>query len=216
MSDLGSSNELSPQKTYRMMAAVAVAILLLLSVAIYSLSRLSTAPWSSELEAPAIQSTSRQELPHFEYKEDGKLISPQNLEGHWTLLTFWSFSCPPCLVELPGINQLAQSWSGPELEILTVNSDNGEDLDQAKRFLQEQEITLPTLFDKSGALKTAFGVSEWPRHFLIGPDKGVMWAATGAFKWNDSKVRDQLLKLMERQTEDLEKTQDPQESTSPE
>lgn len=190
------------------MAGAAVAILLLLGVAIYSLSRLSTSPWASHLSPPNLQLSSRQELPHFEYADGEKSLSAQNFEGHWTLLTFWSIACTPCLAEMPALNQLAQGWQGPQFEVVTVNIDEGDNLEQAKRYLSETEIVLPTFFDKQGTLKSAFGVHEYPRHFLIGPDTKIAWSATGAFAWNENSARDRLLKLMERLKMDQEKSQD--------
>ncbi len=193
------------------MAFVAIAIILLLSLAIYSLSRLQTTPWSSRLDNLKIQSTFRKELPQFELKDGEKLINPQHFTGRWTLLTFWSYSCPPCLQEMPSLNQLALSWQGAELEILTVNVDpeKSEDYDLAKRFLQEEEIVLPTVFDHGQVLAKAFDVHEYPRHFLISPEGKLVWDARGAFAWNDQSSRDQLLRLIEQQAP--ESTPDPAE-----
>jgi hypothetical protein len=47
-------------------------------------------------------------------------------------------------------------------------------------------------------------VSDLPQHFLISPDKKIVWQAKGAFKWNDSKARDQLMKLMEDESEKVQ------------
>lgn len=181
------------------MAIVAVAIIGLLSLAIYSLSRMQTKPWSSTLETLKIQSTFRKDLPQFEHKDGEKLINPRHFEGHWTLLTFWSYSCPPCLQEMPALNALALSWQGGELEVLTVNTDpkDSDNFVFAKKFLQEEEIELPTVFDRDQVIAKAFDVTVFPRHFLINPEAKIVWEASGAFAWNDPKARDQLLKLIE-------------------
>jgi thiol-disulfide isomerase/thioredoxin len=182
------------------MAFMAIAIFCLLSVAIYSLSRISSTPWTSLLKTPNIQAGVKQDLPKFEVMTEGKQpINAQYFEEKWTLITFWSFTCAPCMEEMPALNQLALTWQGPEFSVLTVNTDHAEDLDSAKRFLEEQQITLPTVYDQQQVMKNAFGVNEIPRHFLVGPDKKVVWAATGAFRWTEAKARDQLLKLMELQ-----------------
>jgi hypothetical protein len=50
---------------------------------------------------------------------------------------------------------------------------------------------------------------------LISPEKKIVWQAKGAFKWNDAKARDQLMKLMEDESEavqDNSKTGQDQES----
>ena len=128
------------------------------------------------------------------------MLSPERLEGKWTLLTFWSYGCAPCMVEMPGLNAFVLNWQGPELDVLTVNTDeeHTENLEQARLFLQEQSITLPTLFDVRGVVRKAFDVTEYPRHILIDPRGGIRWAASGAFAWNEAHTKDQMLKLMER------------------
>jgi len=211
MSSSDSSNELSPRKTYRLMAGVALAIIMLLGLAIYSLSRMETAPWTSSLAPLQIQTTFRKDLPQFEYVDGNKKLTPQNLGGKWTLMSFWSYSCPPCLAEMPSLNRLALGWQGPELEVLTVNVDdeNSENYELAKRFLQETEISLPTIFDRKKILAKAFEVTEYPRHFLINTEGKIIWEGRGAFEWDQPAARDQLLKLTEQQTP--ETTQDPEE-----
>jgi thiol-disulfide isomerase/thioredoxin len=193
------------------MAGVAVAMICLLGVAIYSLSRLQTAPWTSSLTTPDIQSTLRKNLPQFELRDGEKSLTPQQFEGKWTLLSFWSYSCPPCLEELPALNQLGNNWQGPELQIIAVNTDpsGSENLELAKRFLTEQEITLLTYFDSKGALTGPFEIQEIPRHFLVNPNKQIVWDAKGAFKWNEASARDQLLRAIEPQAP--ESAQDPGE-----
>lgn len=193
------------------MALVAIAIILLLSLAIYSLSRMETAPWTSPLAELQIQGTFRKNLPQFEYTDGNKKLTPQNFEGKWTLLSFWSYSCPPCLEEMPSLNQLALSWSGPEMEVTTVNVDEEktENFELAKAFLQDEEIVLPTIFDKQKVLAKAFAVEVYPKHFLINPKGEIIWEGQGSYKWDSPGARDQLLKLTEQQTP--ETTQDPVE-----
>lgn len=201
-SSSSSSKEPSPRPTYRIMAVLAIAFIALILLAIYSLSRLQTTPWTSPLRDLKIQSSLRKNLPQFEYKDGDIQITPQNFEGKWTLLSFWSYSCPPCLEELPSLNELAMTWSGPDLEVLTVNVDDDKDnnLELAKTFLLDEEIVLPTVFDSKKVLAKAFAVNEYPKHFLISPNKEIIWEASGAFEWHKPSARDQLLKLIEQQS----------------
>ena len=184
------------------MAQVAIAMAVLLTVAIYSLSRLSSPPWASSLRYPSIQGSAGTPVPKFELQNDKKVFKTQNLVGHWTLLSFWSFTCPPCLEEMPALSLLANSWSGPSFEIMTINVDKGEDAEMAKNFLEEEQIAIPTLYDAQEILKKAFAVQEYPRHFLINPEGKIVWSATGAFRWNENKTRDQLLALMSQRPQE--------------
>jgi thiol-disulfide isomerase/thioredoxin len=202
MSSSSSANEPSPGKTYRLMAIFAVAIILLLTVAIYSLSKMETAPWASPLAELRIQDTFRKNLPQFEYMDGNNKLTPQNFQGKWTLLSFWSYSCPPCLAEMPSLNQMALNWSGPELAVVTVNVDdeNSENFELAKSFLQDEGIVLPTIFDKQKILTNAFAVQVYPKHFLINPKGEMIWEAQGSYDWDSSQSRDNLVKLIEQQT----------------
>lgn len=195
------ANESSPQKTYRLMAGVAIAMVFLLSVAIYSLSRLTSAPWTSPLRVPDLTAQPGKGAPDFKITSEGKTFTAADFDEQWTLVSFWSFTCPPCLEELPALNALDQDWSGPELNVLTVNLDTGADLAAARKYLVDTEIALTTIFDEAGVLKKAFGVEEYPRHFMIDPKRQIVWSASGAFKWSDGKTRDQLLKLMAQSPE---------------
>ena len=180
------------------MARVAVAMLILLGLAIYSLSRLSTTPWSRPLSVPSLEISPGTAVPAFQHQANDKLFSPQALLGHWTLLTFWSHTCPPCLLEMPALNQLANNWNGPAFEVLTINVDQDENAELSKRFLEEERLSLPTIYDQQGQLQRAFGVDTFPRHFLINPEAKIVWTAAGAYQWNDNNAIDQLLRLMER------------------
>lgn len=182
------------------MAGMAIAMLALLLGAIFSLSHLTSAPWARSLTPPTITAGEGQRLPNFTFKDEtGKVLNPGRFDGRWTLLTFWSYGCAPCMLELPGLNQFVLNWQGPELDVLTINTDEDqtENLEQARAFLLEQQITLPTVFDGAGVIRRAFEVTEYPRHFVINPEGRILWAASGAYNWNDASARDQLLKLME-------------------
>src|SRR5688572_4778791 len=99
MTSQSASQDSSPQKTYRLMATFAVLIILLLGGAIYSLSRMQTTPWASSLSRPELNLTAGKPLPPFQHSDE-KSLSPAQLSGRWTLLSFWSYSCVPCLEEM--------------------------------------------------------------------------------------------------------------------
>jgi thiol-disulfide isomerase/thioredoxin len=186
------------------MAGLALAAILLIGTVIYSLSQLNGTPESSSLADLSLEPTLRQNLPHFEYSDEGKVLKPENFAGHWTLLTFWAHWCAPCLEEMPSLNSLSQQWQGANFEILTVNVDDpkSEEFEAARRFLSEQDLALPTLFDRKGELQKAFDVKELPRHFLINPQQQIVWQAKGAFQWSDNKARDQLMRVMTEEAEE--------------
>lgn len=202
------------------MAAVALAMILLLGVAIYSLSQLSQAPRTSLLRNPKIEAHAGRPLPAFKHIEGEKSLDSGFFQGRWTLVSFWSYGCIPCLEEIPALNQLALSWQEtPDLNIITINVDESDatNIEQAKEFLSDQQISLPTYYDKNQVLKTAFQVDEIPHQFLVNPAGQIVWDAVGSFKWNTTDTKDQLLKVMatpspgDQGTDSPDSPQDPTE-----
>ena len=192
---------------------MAIIFMGLIAVAIYSLSQMNTGVWTSSLVDPVLHPNQSQELPQIEYSAEGKTLKAQTFEGRWTLITFWAYWCAPCLEEMPGLNALMQNWQGPEFNIITINIDEAgtETYESARQYLTENAVVIPTIFDKTGELKRAFKVESLPQHFLVSPEKKIVWQARGAFKWNESSARDQLLKIME-----LAKAPSDQGSSAPE
>lgn len=180
------------------MAGVALAVMCLIGVAIYSLSQLKETVWTSSLQELSVQAVESRALPDFQFKDGDQTLKPADFHGHWTLLSFWAHWCGPCLEEMPALNQLGEQWQSTALQVLTVNVDDptSESFESARQFLTDNEITLPTFYDRQKVLKNAFGVEELPQHFLINPQGQVVWRAVGAFKWNDPKARDQLVLVM--------------------
>lgn len=190
------------------MAGMAIAMMILLGFAIYNLSRLSSPPWASQLKPLTLNEQPSQDFPQLKGGHVDPSLSTAALQERWTLINFWSFTCAPCLVELPALNQLALGWQGPEFSIVTVNLDEGDAVEQAKRFLLDNEITLTTVYDTDKSLKAAFNVDAYPYHVLVDPSGHVVWSDLGAVRWNDTAARDQLLKRME--LKDTDPVSDPE------
>jgi len=197
------------------MAGMALAAIVLISVVIYSLSQLNSIASSSPLHDLTIQPTLRQNLPHFEYSDEGKTLKPENFAGHWTLMTFWAYYCAPCLEEMPALNQLQQQNADFEITTVNVDEPGSESFEAARHYLSDQQIVLATLFDRKGVLKKAFDVTELPQHFLISPEGKIVWKATGAFKWNEAKARDQLARAMNDDVEDSTEPPGPDSTEAP-
>ncbi len=201
------------------MAGMAIAAIILIGVVIYSLSQLNTTVWTSSLKDLSVKPNLQQNLPHFEYSDESKerILKPESFAGHWTLLTFWAYWCGPCLEEMPALNQLGQQYQGSEFEILTVNVDDpkSENFEAARRFLSEQDIVLASVFDRKGELKKAFAVEDLPQHFLINPKMQIVWKAKGAFKWNEPKARDQLIRAMTEEIQPEDSKEEPSQESSP-
>src|SRR6185437_6339479 len=67
--------------------------------------------------------------PDFSITTDsGKVISARDFGGKVLLLNFWATWCPPCVEEIPSLNNLATQLGPKGLVILGVSVDQNEQL----------------------------------------------------------------------------------------
>jgi thiol-disulfide isomerase/thioredoxin len=105
-----------------------------------------------------------QEAPDFELSDaTGKKWSLRSLRGRPVLLNFWATWCPPCIEEMPSLENLSQRLSD-KLTVLTVSVD--EDWDAVKKFFP-RGTSLSVLLDTSKEIPKKFGTDKYPETFLI-------------------------------------------------
>ncbi|MCW5959841.1 MAG: TlpA family protein disulfide reductase [Pyrinomonadaceae bacterium] len=101
----------------------------------------------------------------------GKSFGPNELIGKVVVLNFWFTSCPPCLKEIPELNNIVDEYSGKDVVFLAFATDKK---DQIEAFIAENpfkynlipEATMLMLRflepDKNGRMETAF-----PTHIVV-------------------------------------------------
>ncbi len=193
----------------RYLQVAAIGALLLIAAVLYTFTHVTRPETPQSFQPVPVSPPYRQKVPHFEWSNGDVHLRSEDLKGSWTLLSFWSYTCAPCLTELPDLDGMNEDWSGPELTVLTVNVDpNSTELaETTKQFLADSEIQLPVYADSDGKLKKIFGVQEIPHHFLISPSGDVIWQSKGAFNWTSPETERSLLTMMAR-----EKPPEPPES----
>ncbi len=112
---------------------------------------------------------------------DGTLTQLSQLKGAPVVLNFWASTCGPCQSEMPGF-QAAFKQYGDQLQFMMVDIPgfNGETVERAKRFLQDNSYTFPAYFDTQGRAAAAFGLSSLPRTYFIDAQGAVVASAAGA------------------------------------
>ncbi len=97
---------------------------------------------------------------------DGRRYSLESLRGKPILLNFWASWCVPCRLEMPLLEEFHREWASQGLVVLGVNDEAPE---IARRFLEEQGYTFPTLADETNAAGRAYAVESIPT--TVGIDK---------------------------------------------
>jgi thiol-disulfide isomerase/thioredoxin len=75
-------------------------------------------------------------------KLDGSKVQLASLKGKVVLINFWATWCPPCIREMPSLQNLYEKYrQNPNVEFLVVEVDNKPEL--AKRFIEDKGYTFP-------------------------------------------------------------------------
>ena len=68
-------------------------------------------------------------LPSFSYTTlEGKPFTTASLKGKITILNFWMISCPPCIAEIPGLNQVVQKYNRDDFNFIAIGMDDEKDI----------------------------------------------------------------------------------------
>lgn len=75
---------------------------------------------------------------------DGKPFTTLSLKGKITVLNFWMISCPPCIAEIPGLNNVVQKYGHENFNFVAIGMDDEKDV---QKFL----VNNPWSFDHVAA-----------------------------------------------------------------
>jgi cytochrome c biogenesis protein CcmG, thiol:disulfide interchange protein DsbE len=94
----------------------------------------------------------------------GRSVSLSAQRGHPVLLNFWATWCPPCVDEVPSLEDLARKLDGTDLRMLAVSVD--DDWGAIRRFFPKGSA-IGVLLDTSHDIPKKFGTEKFPESFLI-------------------------------------------------
>ncbi|MBZ0320096.1 MAG: TlpA family protein disulfide reductase [Anaerolineae bacterium] len=100
-------------------------------------------------------------------KLDGGTFQLSDFLGKLVIVSFWATWCPPCLEEMPLLQQLAATH--PEIPFVAItDSDDGQTVEGIQKFMSEYGLThLEFGLDPSRRLFNAFGVVSIPMTFVL-------------------------------------------------
>lgn len=125
----------------------------------------------------------------------GKHFVRNNYKGKVTLVNFWATWCPPCVEEIPSLNNLREKMKGKPFELISVNY--AEDKQRVDKFLKRVNVDFPVLLDETGRVSADWNVLVYPSTFVISPGGKITHGVNGAILWDSPEVFKQLTDLME-------------------
>ena len=133
--------------------------------------------------------------PNFSLKDlNGKEVSLVDLRGKVILLNFWATWCPPCINEIPKLNELKKRYAEKNFEILGVSTDGS--LSTVRKFLKKHPIAYTVLHDRGIKASRKYNVFSLPTTFLIDKNGKIVEKFLGEYNWTSPEIRKKIDELL--------------------
>lgn len=123
----------------------------------------------------------------------GETVSLESLKGKVIFLNLWATWCPPCLAEMPGIQNLYEKLPSDQIAFVMVSLD--KDPAKAKKFVERKGYTFPVYTPGSQMPGQYQAGNVIPATFVISPEGKVVLQKSGMADYDNQEFRDFLLNM---------------------
>jgi thiol-disulfide isomerase/thioredoxin len=129
--------------------------------------------------------------PAFSISDGSQSADLSKLRGKVVVLNFWATWCPPCIEELPSLEELQRKM--PQVAVVAISTD--EDEAAYKRFLTEHHVELKTVRDGQQRVNALYGSFRYPETYVIDRNGMLRRKFIGPQTWTSPEIMDYLSKL---------------------
>ena len=139
------------------------------------------------LSTGVIQSSELAETKKADYHFQLTDASDENIpfstfENKVVFLNFWATWCPPCIAEMPDIQNLYEKRDDIEFVMIALD----KDFQQSKDFIARKGFEFP-IYKPNSSVPSVFSTSAIPTTYLIDKEGNVVVANAGMAKYNTKK-----------------------------
>lgn len=110
----------------------------------------------------------------------------QEYKNRITIVNFWATWCPPCVKEIPSLNNLKKKMKGKPFELISINY--AEKPNTIKEFLTMVNVDFPVLLDEEGLVAAKWKVIAFPSTFIIGTDGLIKYGVNAGIEWDTPEI----------------------------
>ena len=120
-----------------------------------------------------------------------KSLNLKQSKGSVILINYWATWCPPCIAEMPAMQNLYDLY-GNQVDFYFITND---DPNKVSNYLKTENYKLPVYF-QAGKSPVILESNSLPTTFLLSKEVEIVMKKVGAARWNASKVHHTIDKLL--------------------
>lgn len=122
----------------------------------------------------------------------GEKVNMEEFRGKVIFINIWATWCPPCIAEMPGINNLYNDVEEEDIVFLMLSVD--EDFEKAKRFREKKGFDFE-IYRSDGGLPQMYYIQSIPTTFIIDAKGGLALTHMGMANYDTQKFKEFLQTL---------------------
>lgn len=117
---------------------------------------------------------------------DGKTLTRDDFGGKVLVLNFWATWCPPCVAEMPSLNEFHRQLGPSGVVVLAVSVDKNERA--MREFVERHGLQFAIARDENAELPAAFGTFKYPETYIIDSRGRVLEKLIAEQDWADPQL----------------------------
>lgn len=131
--------------------------------------------------------------------QDGNRLNAETLRGKTVFINMWATWCPPCVAEMPGINDLYNKIENKE-DIVFLMISYDEEMSRARGWVKRKGFDFP-VYQLTSTLPDVYETGVIPSTFVISPKEKIVVSKTGMANYDTRRFLKYLNKLAEKGSE---------------
>ncbi|NVL90148.1 MAG: TlpA family protein disulfide reductase [Desulfobacterales bacterium] len=112
---------------------------------------------------------------------EGKEVPFSQFKGKVVFLNFWATWCPPCVAEMPSIQNLYDSLKDDDIAFVLIADENKRTV---RNFMKKNRFTFP-VYVQGKNLPDLFNTRRIPATYILDRKGIVVFNHVGSAKWDD-------------------------------
>jgi len=135
-----------------------------------------------------------QSLPNAIFRDGGgKMVDLASLKGKVVFINFWAPWCPPCIAEMPSINELYGKFGDPD-NVVFLMVDVDKNHQKSDNFMKKHGYDLEVVIPAS-EIPSVFMQGTIPTTLIVNKEGKMVYSQEGVADYNNPELVDMIRQL---------------------